>query len=141
MVDERVRNQVATYWSLTYDLTLKKPKNEGRFFPTKTLRSPIPLADLPPLPELMGGYQDVLGPMYKLSALFHEKIDPLLGGKSSSTGDAAREPLTRQYRYRNALLHNLLLQSSDFRYWGQGAWTDYAREIYRRGESILSHDF
>jgi hypothetical protein len=31
-------------------------------------------------------------------------------------------------------LYNLLLQTSCFRYWGQGAWTDYARELYRRGE-------
>jgi len=91
------------------------------------------------------GYQDVLGPMYQLSALFHEKIDPLLAAAPASgpgLGDvASMETVTRQFRYRNALLHNLLLQSSDFRYWGKGAWTEYAREIYRRGEAILTHDF
>jgi hypothetical protein len=87
------------------------------------------------------GYHDVLGPMYKLSALFHERIDPLLRDASPSAHAAPTEPVTRQFRYRNALLHNLLLQSSDFRYWGQGVWTDYAREIYRRAESILTHDF
>ncbi|MHC5822209.1 MAG: glycosyl hydrolase family 57, partial [Nostoc sp.] len=47
------------------------------------------------------------------------------------------EPITRQFQYRNVLLHNLLLQTSCFRYWGQGAWTDYAREIYQRGENLL----
>jgi hypothetical protein len=77
------------------------------------------------------GYENVLGPMYRLSALFHEKIDPL----------TATEDMTRQFPYRNALLHNLLLQSSDFRYWGKGAWTDYAKEIYRRGQAILESYF
>jgi hypothetical protein len=77
------------------------------------------------------GYENVLGPMYRLSALFHEKIDPL----------TATEDMTRQFPYRNALLHNLVLQSSDFRYWGKGAWTDYAKEIHRRGQAILESDF
>jgi hypothetical protein len=58
------------------------------------------------------GYENVLTPINKLSALFHE---------------------TRNTRSREALLYNLLLQTSCFRYWGQGIWTDYAREIYRRG--------
>lgn len=80
------------------------------------------------------GYENVLTPMNQLSALFHEKVDPLMKQPSG-------EPLTRQQRYRNALLHNLLLESSDFRYWGQGAWTDYAREIFRRGQDILRCDF
>jgi hypothetical protein len=77
------------------------------------------------------GYENVLSPVYRMSALFHEKIGPL----------TATEDMTRQFRYRNALLHNLLLQSSDFRYWGKGAWTDYAKEIYRRGQAILASDF
>lgn len=58
------------------------------------------------------GYENVLTPINKLSALFHEN---------------------RNTRSREALLYNLLLQTSCFRYWGQGVWTDYAREIYRRG--------
>lgn len=78
------------------------------------------------------GYENVLTPMNQLSALFHEKIDPLL---------LQQEPLTQQFRYREALLYNLLLQTSCFRYWGQGVWTDYAREIYQRGESILQAAF
>jgi hypothetical protein len=77
------------------------------------------------------GYENVLTPMNQLSVLFHQTLEPLL-----------RNPgFTREKRYRNALLHNLLLESSDFRYWGQGAWTDHAREIYRRGEAILRSDF
>jgi hypothetical protein len=77
------------------------------------------------------GYENVLDPISQLSALFHQKTDGLL----------KQEGFTRQHRYRNALLHNLLLESSDFRYWGQGSWTNYAREIFRRGEAILRADF
>lgn len=76
------------------------------------------------------GYENVLGPMNQLSAMFHEKIDPL-GGKK----------ITQSSEYRQALLYNLLLQTSCFRYWGQGTWTDYAREIYQRGESHLRKAF
>ena len=28
-----------------------------------------------------------------------------------------------------------------YRYWGQGIWTDYGRELCRRTEEILRHDF
>ncbi|MGF1495955.1 MAG: glycosyl hydrolase family 57 [Elainellaceae cyanobacterium] len=78
------------------------------------------------------GYQNVLSPMNDLSARFHRAI---------ATMPSADAPLTRQHRYRNALLHNLLLQTSCFRYWGQGTWTDYAQELYRRGLAILQYDF
>jgi hypothetical protein len=74
------------------------------------------------------GYENVLDPMRKLSVLFHEKYDSLLQQDPATT---------RREDYQQALLHNLLLQTSCFRYWGQGAWTDYAREIYRRGEAVL----
>ena len=43
--------------------------------------------------------------------------------------------------YRNALFHLLASQTSCFRYWGQGVWTDYGQEICRRGMDILAHDF
>ncbi|NER39116.1 MAG: glycosyl hydrolase family 57 [Oscillatoria sp. SIO1A7] len=76
----------------------------------------------------VAGYENVLEPMNQLSAWFHDRFDPL------QQNDAA---ITQQPGYREALLYNLLLQTSCFRYWGQGAWTDYAREIYRRGESIV----
>ncbi|MBE9181363.1 glycosyl hydrolase family 57 [Oculatella sp. LEGE 06141] len=81
------------------------------------------------------GYENVLTPLNQLSALFHQVTDPLLDAV-----DAA-EPITQQHRYRNALLYNLLLQTSCFRYWGQGMWTEYAQELYRRGQAILNHDF
>jgi hypothetical protein len=48
---------------------------------------------------------------------------------------------TGEPRYRNALFHLLTSQTSCFRYWGQGVWTDYGREICRRLEEILAHDF
>ncbi len=73
-------------------------------------------------------YQNVLDPMNKLSAQFHEKLD----GKPVSEGSRA---------YRNALMHLMVSETSCYRYWGQGRWTDYAREICRRGSDILSHDF
>jgi len=40
--------------------------------------------------------------------------------------------------YQEALLHVLLLETSCFRYWGQGRWTEYAKEIFRRGEHIIN---
>jgi len=88
------------------------------------------------------GYENVLTPMNQLSALFHEKIDPLLSADSVSLdGNLSLEPVTKQSRYRQALLNNLLLQTSCFRYWGQGVWTDYAREIYQQGETLLRTTF
>lgn len=78
------------------------------------------------------GYENVLTPMNQLSAQFHQAIDPLFSSNPA---------LTQQHSYRNALLHNLLLQTSCFRYWGQGAWTEYAQEIARRGAAILQSEF
>ena len=43
-------------------------------------------------------------------------------------------------RFRNALYHLLVSQTSCYRYWGQGLWTDYAQEICRRGMDILNND-
>jgi hypothetical protein len=74
------------------------------------------------------GYESVLDPMNRLSALFHEKLD-------------SRAVERRSHAYRNALYHNLVAQTSCYRYWGEGRWTDYAREICRRGTEILQHDF
>ncbi|MGF1570514.1 MAG: glycosyl hydrolase family 57 [Nodosilinea sp.] len=80
------------------------------------------------------GYANVMDPMERLSAQFHQTMKRV-------PATPGQEPLERQYRYRNALLHNLLLQTSCFRYWGQGAWTDYAQDIYNRGQAILANDF
>ena len=77
-------------------------------------------------------YDNVLTPMNQLSAHFHQTFDPLLQAQ-----DASAEPITRTSPYRKALLYNLLLQTSCFRYWGQGAWTEYAREFYRQGERAI----
>jgi Glycosyl hydrolase family 57 len=74
------------------------------------------------------GYDALLGPMERLSSLFYEKV--LKPGVPSS-----------EHRYRNALFHLLASQTSCYRYWGQGIWVDYGREICRRGTEILTHDF
>jgi hypothetical protein len=73
------------------------------------------------------GYENILGPMEESSALFFEKaIKPKI-----STNDP---------RYRKALFHLLCAQTSCYRYWGQGLWTDYGREICRRTIDILRCD-
>lgn len=74
------------------------------------------------------GYENLLGPMEKVSSLFNEKV---LKKRISS----------KEHRYRNALFHLLTSQTSCYRYWGQGLWTDYGREICRRLEEIIKHDF
>jgi len=86
------------------------------------------------------GYENVLNPMNQLSSLFHQKIQPLLQNEVDANKPLG-ETLTQQPRYREALMNNLLLQTSCFRYWGQGVWTDYAREIYRQGETQLQTAF
>ncbi len=70
------------------------------------------------------GYENVLGPMEAVSALFSAKI--------LQPGVLPSDP-----RYRNALFHLLITQTSCFRYWGQGVWTDYARELCRRATQLL----
>ncbi|MFZ1108471.1 MAG: phasin family protein [Rhodomicrobium sp.] len=72
------------------------------------------------------GYESVLGPMEEASALFAEK----------TRGVPASDP-----RYRNALFYLLTTQTSCYRYWGSGIWTDYGRELARRTTDILKYDF
>lgn len=74
------------------------------------------------------GYENVLEPMNQLSARFHQIVDPLV---------AHQPALTQTPLYQEALLHLLLLETSCFRYWGQGTWTDYARELHRRGDAAI----
>ena len=74
------------------------------------------------------GYENVLEPMNKLSARFHQRFDAAVNSEPSVTGTST---------YQDALLHLLLLETSCFRYWGQGTWTDYARTLYRRGDDLL----
>ena len=73
------------------------------------------------------GYATLLNDMEKASALFHDKIE--------RAGISPHDP-----RYQNALFHLLCSQTSCFRYWGQGRWTDYGRELCRRTREILNHD-
>ncbi len=74
------------------------------------------------------GYETLLGPMERASSLFHEKV--LKAGLP-----------THEYRYRNALFHLMVSQTSCYRYWGQGVWVDYGREICRRTSDILTYHF
>jgi hypothetical protein len=74
------------------------------------------------------GYDHVLGPMEEASALFAEKI--------TKAGVPSSDP-----RYRNALYHLLSSQTSCYRYWGEGQWTDYGRELCRRAIEVLKNDF
>jgi len=72
------------------------------------------------------GYSNVLDPVLRLSAGFHQRWDP--------AGEDARDDPA----YRSSLLYLLLSQTSCFRYWGQGYWTDTAQEICRRGLDSLN---
>jgi hypothetical protein len=74
------------------------------------------------------GYDQLLGPMESASAMFAEKV--------LEAGVPTSEP-----RYRNALFHLLMTQTSCFRYWGEGTWAAYGRELCRRTTEILERDF
>ena len=74
------------------------------------------------------GYENILEPMYQLSAQFHQYFDQKL---------VQNPGLTQESHYQQALVHLLLTETSCFRYWGQGTWTEFAREIHRRGECCL----
>jgi hypothetical protein len=65
------------------------------------------------------GYDSVLLPMNRASALFRERMLD----RGVPTGDP---------RYRKALFHLLTAETSCYRYWGQGAWTEYGEELARR---------
>ncbi len=74
------------------------------------------------------GYDNVLSEMEKTSSVFNEiALKP---------GVDTNSPV-----YRNALYNLLSSQTSCYRYWGQGLWTDYGREICRRTREILQNDF
>lgn len=65
------------------------------------------------------GYENVLAPMEKASAAFNEKF--LVPGVPSDDPG-----------YRTALFLLLTAETSCFRYWGQGIWTEYGTELARR---------
>ena len=70
------------------------------------------------------GYDEVLRPMERASALFAEKF----------LGKTPFNPA----RYRDALFHLLAAETSCYRYWGRGMWTDYGRELAERSIRISS---
>lgn len=74
------------------------------------------------------GYASVLDPMQQASARFAEKI--------TARGVPLNHP-----ECRNALYHLLMSQTSCFRYWGGGVWTDYGKELCRRTMAALDRDF
>ena len=75
------------------------------------------------------GYSNVLEPMKQLSSRFHAVFDQRVHEDPQ---------LTQSGGYHEALMQLLLLETSCFRYWGQGSWTDYAKEIHRRGNAALT---
>ena len=75
----------------------------------------------------VAGYADVMDPVLQLSARFHARWDAGRRGRRATTP-----------AYRRSLLHLLLSQTSCFRYWGHGYWTDVAQEICRRGLETTS---
>ena len=74
------------------------------------------------------GYENVLGPMQTASAMFAEKV-------------IAQNIPTSHPRYREALFYLMIAQTSCFRYWGEGTWTDYGRELCRRATEIIRNNF
>jgi hypothetical protein len=74
------------------------------------------------------GYDRVLIPMEQASSLFHERV--------LARGVPSDDP-----RYRNALFHLLTAETSCYRYWGEGIWTDYGTELARRTADILTDAF
>ncbi|MCC6932106.1 MAG: glycosyl hydrolase family 57 [Deltaproteobacteria bacterium] len=69
------------------------------------------------------GYDNLLGPMEQASVAFNERyirpqVDP------------------NEQGYKSALFNLMCAQTSCFRYWGQGVWTDYGREFCRRTISL-----
>ena len=73
------------------------------------------------------GYDELLIPMDRASAAFHEHV-------------LARNVPPSDRGYRNALFHLLTAETSCYRYWGQGVWTDYGAELARRTNEIIAAD-
>lgn len=66
------------------------------------------------------GYEGMLRDMASASSLFSKQ----------------QEPFGR--RQRESLFHLLVSQTSCFRYWGQGVWTQYGRELCRRAAAAAA---
>jgi hypothetical protein len=63
--------------------------------------------------------------MEEASSLFRERV--------LSRGVPSDDP-----RYRRALFHLLAAETSCYRYWGGGVWTDYGAELARRTTDIVT---
>jgi hypothetical protein len=72
------------------------------------------------------GYDHVTIPMEEASSLFHERL-------------LAQGIRTDDPRYRRALFNLLTAETSCYRYWGQGIWTEYGAEMSRRVAEILTN--
>ena len=73
------------------------------------------------------GYDSLLIPMERASAAFQQRV-------------LERNIPTTDHAYRNALLHLLTAETSCYRYWGEGEWTDYGAELARRTTDIVTND-
>ena len=116
-------------------------KISGQITPTSYQKAIVELEEEDPSFSLSGaswtndlswedGYKNVLEPISKLSSYFHETFDHLVVQNPS---------LTKTNSYQEALLYLLLLETSCFRYWGQGKWTKYAKTIFEKGEQLLKN--
>jgi hypothetical protein len=76
----------------------------------------------------VNGYDNVLVPMEQASASFYQKVLK------------QKVPITHP-NFNKALFYLMCSQTSCYRYWGQGLWTDYGKEICRRAEAIVENDF
>jgi len=74
------------------------------------------------------GYENVLTPMQEASELFAKAV--------IAPGIPTSDP-----RYRAALFHLLISQTSCFRYWGQGLWTDFGLELCWRTIDLITREF
>ena len=52
-----------------------------------------------------------------------------------------KKVVTDDHRFRNALFHLMSAETSCYRYWGQGVWVDYGKEICRRADEIIEKDY
>jgi hypothetical protein len=73
----------------------------------------------------VNGYESVLAPMDRASSLFHQRV-------------LASDIRTDDSRYRSALFYLLTAETSCYRYWGQGIWTDYGAEVARRAIDLTN---
>ena len=112
-----------------------EPEYEGNlnrvFFVWEQINSPYQFPEITALCGHLppGATIYVLAPMDKASSSFFEKV-------------LQRENLdTNEQRYRNALYHLLASETSCYRYWGQGLWTDYGAEMARRAGAIVEYDY